>query len=147
MAETKVHLTGGRAILVLVAIAGVVIWRQSSMKASLDDEAATEIKQWLALRYAAEAMEEHLAREKTGDASRVDSKSLDRVLESSQVEIVSIDAKGQPDDVVVRVEVRVAGKEPPDGRGVRYFRMSHSLAAGWRLRHETGKWSYRLRLF
>ncbi len=147
MAEMKTRLTGVPAILVLVVAVAAVIWRQSSMKASLDDEAASEINQWLVMRYAADALAKHVGHGGLDDASSLDRAALDEILASRQVEIVSIDARGQPDDIVVRVEVRVAGKEPPDGRSVRYFRMSHSLATGWHLRYETGAWSYRLKWF
>jgi len=47
----------------------------------------------------------------------------------------------------VKVEVQVAGKDPPDGRRVRYFRMSHSTVTGWRVRWEASAFSYYLKLF
>ncbi|MBD3242215.1 MAG: hypothetical protein GF331_16605 [Chitinivibrionales bacterium] len=146
MSDTKARISGLPAVLILVAIAAFGLWRRASMKASLNDEAAAELKGWLAARYAAEALGKH-TRGGTIDASELDREALDEVLRSGQVEIVSIDAKGDPDDVIVRVEIRIAGEEPPDGKSIRYYRMTHSLATGWYVRRETGKWSYRLKLF
>ncbi|NIR45530.1 MAG: hypothetical protein GWN99_04060, partial [Gemmatimonadetes bacterium] len=44
----------------------------------------------------------------------------------NEIEFTSISARGRGDDIVVKVEVQVAGEEPPDGERVRYFKMSHS---------------------
>jgi hypothetical protein len=46
-----------------------------------------------------------------------------------------------------RVEPRADGQVPPDGREVRYFRMSHSTLIGWRVRHETTAFRYYTTLF
>jgi len=58
-----------------------------------------------------------------------------------------VEVRGRGDDIVVKVEVQVAGKDPPDGRRVRYFRMSHSSVTGWRMRYETSALSYYLKMF
>jgi hypothetical protein len=55
-------------------------------------------------------------------------------------------ARGTPDDLVVRVKIRVDGGRPPDGREVRYFRMRHSTITGWRMERETGALAYYLNL-
>jgi hypothetical protein len=60
------------------------------------------------------------------------------------VRIVSIKARGKGDDVSVRVEITVDGKDPPDDRRIRYFRMSHSTLIGWQYEYEIGKWRYNL---
>jgi hypothetical protein len=44
-----------------------------------------------------------------------------------------ITAHGSLDDAVVRAEVLIDGAPPPDGRSVRYFRMSYSSVLGWHL--------------
>ncbi len=48
---------------------------------------------------------------------------------------------------MVRVEISVAGKDPPDGKRVRYYAMSHSVVTGWYLERETTALSYYLKLF
>jgi hypothetical protein len=47
----------------------------------------------------------------------------------------------------VKIEIQVAGKDPPDGKRVRYYKMSHSTVTGWRVRRETTMLSYYLKLF
>jgi hypothetical protein len=71
----------------------------------------------------------------------------EELLSLSDVQFTSISARGRGDDIVVKVEIRVAGQVPPDGKPVRYFRMSHSTVTGWRVRHETTALSYYLKLF
>ena len=71
----------------------------------------------------------------------------EELLGLARIELPSIQARGRGDDVVVRVEIRVDGKEPPEGESVRYYRMSHSALTGWRVRRETTALSYYLKLF
>jgi hypothetical protein len=60
------------------------------------------------------------------------------------VEFTSIAARGKMDGRVtlVRAEVTVDGGPPPDGRPVRYFRMSTKLGGGWMVVGESDSYSY-----
>jgi hypothetical protein len=68
-------------------------------------------------------------------------------LRLSQISFASLKARGHGDDVIVRAEIQIGDQDPPDGRRVRYFRMSHSLLTGWRVEAETSALAYYLMLF
>jgi hypothetical protein len=131
-------LTGGKAILVLAAIAAFTLFRLSERSRTLDPEAKNVLKSWLVAEYARPV----LAAIK---ASRIDEEKARKLMDSSKVELTSISARGCGRDSEVRVEVMVAGRTPPDGRSVRYFRMRYSLV-GWSLEAESNALFYHLTL-
>lgn len=64
------------------------------------------------------------------------------------VEFTSIAARGKMDGriVLVRAEVTVDGGPPPDGRSVRYFRVSTKFGGGWMVLGESDSYSYFMQL-
>ncbi len=64
------------------------------------------------------------------------------------VEFTSIAARGKMDGRVtlVRAEVTVDGGPPPDGRPVRYFRVSGKFTGGWMVIGESDSYSYFMEL-
>ncbi len=144
MSEIKVRLTGWKAIAVIVAVAGFVGYRYYSLQTTLATEAAEELKFWLVSEYMASglpALRQAVESSDPGAATALAQEILDR----GRVEFTEISARGSSDDLVVRVEILVDGGAPPDGRRVRYFRMSHSLVTGWRMRRETNVLGYYLK--
>ncbi len=142
MPEAQMKLTGGPAIVVIVLLTAFAVFRYSTMKSTLSTEAAEVLKTWLSARYAAAELDRI---EASGNGLPTPEQT-DALLRTAQVEIASVSARGSRDDIVVRAEIRVAGGPPPDGQSVRYYHMTHSLATGWRLKRETWKWAYYLKL-
>jgi len=136
--EKRYTLTGGKAILLLAAIAAVFLFRLSVRSRTLDPEAKSVLKAWLVAEYSRPVLA-------SIKASRVDAEKARQLKDSSAVELTSISARGCGRDSEVRVEVMVAGRTPPDGRSVRYFRMRYSLV-GWSLEQESSALFYHLTL-
>jgi len=140
----KIELKGWKAIAALVIIAAAIVWKFAAERSTLATEAADEIKLWLRAEYLAAGMEGFDPSQLSEEEAQAKGEEL---LGLSEIEFTSIGARGRGDDIVVKVEVRVAGKDPPDGRRTRYFRMSHSTVTGWRVRWEASAFSYYLKLF
>lgn len=140
----KVELKGWKAIAALVVVIAVLAGKFLAERSTLESEAADELKLWLRGEYVSRGLH-------GVDTSQMSEEELqakgEELLALNEVEFASIAARGRGDDVVVKVEIRVSGEEPPDGKPVRYFRMSHSTLTGWRVRHETTALSYYLKLF
>ena len=146
METTRFQLIGWKAAAVAVVVLGFVGYRYVSLRADLPDELARELKFRLEGEYSASAL-----RELDGvDLQSLSASSVDprvrRVLDASQVEVVSMSARGS-NPVVVRVEIRVAGRDPPDGEPVRYYRAEHRGISGWKVKRRVSALSYYLKLF
>lgn len=146
MSEVKIRVTGWKAILVLVIAAAFVGYRYYAVQTTLETGGADELRFWLAAEYMAQglpALEEAVER---GDAVAAEEQARE-IVARDRIEFTEMSARGAPDDLAVRVRIRVDGRVPPDGRQVRYFRMRHSTVTGWRMRRETTKLGYYLTLF
>ncbi|NIN71261.1 MAG: hypothetical protein GTO46_04850 [Gemmatimonadetes bacterium] len=140
----KIELKGWKAIAALAVIVVVLVATFRAERSTLETEAADELKVWI--------RSEYLARGLHGvDPGQLSEEELEakgeELLSLSDVQFTSISARGRGDDIIVKVEIQVSGGEPPDGKPVRYFRMSHSTVTGWRVRRETTALSYYLKLF
>ncbi len=146
MSEVKIRVTGWKAIVVLIIAVAFVGYRYYSVRTTLETGAADELRFWLAAEYIAQglpALEEAVER---GDAAAAEEQARE-IIARDRIEFTEMSARGEPDDVVVRVKIRVDGRAPPDGEEVRYFRMRHSTVTGWRMRWETTALGYYLMLF
>jgi len=117
--QRSITLKGGKAVVLLAAIALFAISKVILGRATLDSAGRQELATWLAAEYtrAAVAAVGH---------SAADSSAGQELLRAQDVGFRSLTAHGGGDDVVVRAEILVAGQPPPVGRQVRYFRMHHS---------------------
>jgi hypothetical protein len=140
----KMELKGWKAIAALAVIAVVLVATFRAERSTLETEAADELKLWVRSEYLAQGM--HGIDPGQMSEEELETKG-EELLSLSDVQFTSISARGRGDDIVVKVEIRVAGQVPPDGEPLRYFRMSHSTVTGWRVRHETTALSYYLKLF
>jgi anti-sigma-K factor RskA len=146
MGEIKIRVTGWKAIVVLLLAAAFVGYRYRAVQTTLETGAADELRFWLAAEYMAQglpALEDAVER---GDAAAAEEQARE-IVARDRIEFTDMSARGAPDDLAVRVRIRVDGRPPPDGREVRYFRMQHSTVTGWRMRRETTKLGYYLTLF
>jgi len=129
-------LTGWKAIPVLAALA-FTLFRLAEKSRTLDPEAKKVLKMWLVAEYSRPVLA-------SIKSSGVDAEQARKLMDSSKVELTSISARGCGRDSEVRTEVTVAGRTPPDGRSVRYFRMRYSTLLGWSLEHESSAFFYHL---
>ncbi len=142
MADFEVKLKGWMALPVLVLFVGFAGYRLFSIKTTLASEAAEELKVWIRADYARSYLE-------CIDVNKLDKQTLDPHIEAmaalEKVQIVVISFRGT-DPVYVKAEIRVDGKEPPDGRPIRYFLMEYSTLTGWRVLREISALRYHLKL-
>ena len=133
-----IRLKGWAALIAIVLVGGFLAVKAFSAHSTLQSEAADLLKLQLAGEYASA----HLSGESTDLATL--GKNL---LDLREIEFVSLRARGNPNEtLIVRADIRVAGKTPPDGRSVRYFRMEYSGLTGWRHRGEATALSWWLAL-
>jgi hypothetical protein len=135
-----VTLTGWPAVIVIVLALGIYGLTFVVSREALDDEALAPIRLQLQGEYALKLLPDV-------DPATPDPGAVERITELDRLELTSVSARGSGEDVVVRVEPRVNGQVPPDGREVRYYRMSYSTLTGWRVQHETTAFSYYTKLF
>ena len=146
MSEVKIRVTGWKAVMVLIVVAAFVGYRYYAVQTTLETGGADELRFWLAAEYMAQglpALEDAIER---GDAAAAEAQALE-IVARERIEFTEMSARGAPDDLAVRVRIRVDGRPPPDGQEVRYFRMRHSTVTGWRMRRELTKLGYYLTLF
>ncbi len=139
----KIQLTGWKAIAALLIIAAVIVGKFIMERSTLAGEATQEIKLVLQGEYVAAGLKDV----DTAAMSEAEiAAKAEELLKLDQIEFTSISARGRGDDVRVKLEIQVAGQDPPDGKSVRYYQLSHSTVTGWRVRREITALSYYLKL-
>lgn len=138
MSQTQFQLTGIKAVIALLVVVGFAGFRFYSAVSSIETAAAEELTFWLRGEYAGKYL---------ADDPAADEAMAQRLLALEDISLPEMSARGTPDDLIVRVRIDVDGAPPPFGDEVRYFRMEYSQLTKWRLRRETTKWSYYLKLF
>lgn len=123
----RIRLTGFKAVLALIVVAGVIGFRFVTAHRALSDD-ATKI---LALQIQSEYARGYL---KGLTADNITPEMVDSITALQRVTFPKIRARGSLDNAIVRAEVLIDGAPPPDGRSVRYFRMRYSSVLGWRLK-------------
>jgi hypothetical protein len=136
----SITLTGWPALIVIVLALGVYGMTFVMGRSTHDDEALAPIRLQLQGEYTAMLLSD-------AEAVAPDAEAVERLLALDQIEFTSVSARGSGENVIVRVEPRVDGQPPPDGRDVRYYRMSYSTVTGWRVRHESRAFRYYTTLF
>ncbi|HEX4575292.1 MAG TPA: hypothetical protein VH158_09185 [Gemmatimonadales bacterium] len=136
MQVARVQLTGWKAVAVLAALLVYGGIRYHSHRVSLETAGRDAVRSWLVAEYERSALAD------PGLPRQLDSATADELLRRSEVELGSLSARGWGDNVVVRVEIAVRGGPPPDGRSVRYLRLAHGFATGWRVIGSSSAFSY-----
>jgi hypothetical protein len=137
-------LTGPRALVALVVIGAIMGLQFFSQRQALQTQALGAIKTYLVAEYTRQHLPELQQATMDGTLSEARADQIAAQLTRENIDIVSISAHGHSGRCVARIEIRVAGSEPPDGKTVRYLRMSYSVLAGWRVLRDTNRWSYYL---
>lgn len=143
MSTEKIRVRGWRAAIVILAALGFLAYRWVTVKTTLASEATVELRAWLRADYTRQILGELEPGALLN--ARTDPR-VEALVDLERIEFPSIDSRGV-DPVYVRAEIRVAGKDPPDGRRVRYWQMERSAVTGWRVRREISALQYWLRLF
>ncbi len=138
MSGGNVTLTGWKAVVVLVVVAGVVVFRVTTARAKLDTQGRAALETWV---------QQEMIRPILADTTRSLQERGNAVLRATSVTIRSLAVRGSLDDAVVRVELEPNPALPPGTDLVRYYRMSYSEITGWRHRGPSSKLSWYLSAF
>lgn len=139
----KFQLKGLSAVVAIVAVVGIAAFGTTTARADLDRGATEELTRVIGSGYARTKMRAIAA----ADPEKPALEEIEALFTLQNIEFTSIDARGRPSDMTVRVEISVNDGPPPDGRDVRYFEMSHDAVVGWRVEREIPARSYYLKLF
>jgi hypothetical protein len=147
MAEYNVPLRGWHAVVAIVALIGF-----------------TGLKMYLRVRPVEDGMRDAIREELLNEYSGRGPKDVARLVAEARaglpvepvaplvqrdVEFTSIAARGKIGGPVtlVRAEITVDGGAPPDGRPVRFFRVTPKFGSGWMVLGETDSYRYLMELF
>ena len=144
MTEKTITLQGPLAFISLLIIGAFTVFQYSDRNRTLESEAVEELKTWILAEYMRELLPrmKEMVDHPAGREKEIG--EMSRLLSRDNLQIISIEARGKGDDVAVRVEIEVDGKDPPVGGRIRYFRMNHSTMTGWSYESDIGKWGYYL---
>lgn len=146
MSETRIELTGWRAIVVAVLILGVSGYRFYTRFQTVSDDGRGALREWLVKDYTGrgpKALAKRVADYRAGLPDR----PLELPTVMPHVDFVSLSAHGSRDAMVVRTEISVDGEPPPDGRPVRYLFLTTRPAGGWMVLSESDSFNYYEALF
>lgn len=122
MSGKTMTLTGWKAVLMLVVVAGVVVFRVTTARAKLDTQGRAQLEMWV---------HQEMIRPILADTSRSLLERGAAVLKASSVSIRSLAVRGPLNNAVVRVELDPSSALPPGTDLVRYYRMRYSDLTGW----------------
>ena len=145
LSETRIELTGWKAIVVVVIILGVTGIRISSRFPTVNDDGRAALRAWLVKDYTGrgpKALAQRVADYRAGLPDR----PLDIPAQEPKVEFVSLSAHGSPSDMIARAEVSVDGGPPPDRRPVRYLFLTTVPERGWVVFAESDSFQYYMTL-
>ena len=138
--DTTVRLTGKKAVAAAIAIVVVALAQFALRTQSLQTDAVEAVKAHVAAEYARDHLPDLQRAVSSGTTSGASMDEMIDRMSPESVEVLSVSALGRKGRYTARVELRVAGSEPT----VRYFRMQHSMATGWRVGSETSAMQYYL---
>jgi hypothetical protein len=147
MTNPQINIKGWKAIPVILVVLAIVGYKYYAMRSTLDTDATQVIKFWLLSEYAGKTLDNPKYKNFEALSPAEADQAAEEILRLNRIEIKSIGARGKGDDIVVRVEIEVDGKAPPDGKSIRYFHMRHSTITGWTMKWDAHWFSYYLELW
>jgi hypothetical protein len=141
MAETRIELTGWKAIVVAVLILGVSGYRVYSRFQTVGDDGRGALREWLIKDYTGRGPKA-LAKLVADYRAGLPAQPPEVPAVVPQVEFVSLSAHGLRDAMVVRTEISVDGGQPPDGQPVRYLFLTTKPEGGWMVLSESNSYNY-----
>ena len=141
VAETRIALTGWRAIVVGVLILAVSGYRISTRIRTVSEEGQHALRTWLVKDYTGRGPKA-LAKRVADYRSGLPQQPLDLPAVEPNVDFVSLSGHGSRDAMVVRTEISVDGGPPPDGKAVRYLFLTTKYEGGWTVPSESDSFRY-----
>jgi hypothetical protein len=141
MTETRIELTGWKAIVVGALILVVSGYRISTRIRTVGDEGQQALRAWLVKDYTGrgpKALASRVADYRAG----LPQQPLDSPAVEPNVEFVSASAHGSRDAMIVRTEISVDGGPPPDGQPIRYLFLTTKPEGGWIVLSESDSFQY-----
>jgi hypothetical protein len=138
MSDKSVTLTGWKAVLVLVVVAGAMAVRITTARAKIDTQGRAALETWV---------QNELIRPILADTTRSLAQRGAAIEQASSVTIRSLAVRGPLSNAVVRVELAPNPALPPGTDLVRYYRAQYSLIMGWRHHGRASKWDWYLAAF
>jgi hypothetical protein len=139
--ETRIELTGWKAIVMAAIILAVTGFRMYSRFPAVNDDGRKALREWLVKDYTGrgpKALAQRVADYRAGLPER----PLDVPAVEPNVEFLSLLAHGWRDAMVVRSEISVDGGTPPDGHPVRYLFLTTKYEGGWMVLSESDWFRY-----
>ncbi len=141
--SAEVKLQGPAAVVAVLVFGLFSLMGYASRSSSFEGQGKEVIISHLKAEYMRKALPQLSKVEDNSEAEdEEDSDQINEYLELNRVSLRSAEFRGSDDHFVARVDVRVNGKTPPDGREVRYFKMKHSHLLGWSVEAESSALSY-----
>lgn len=122
MSGKTVTLSGWKAVLVLVVLGGVVVFRELTARTRIDTQGRAALERWVQ----AEVIRPILADTTLSLADRGAA-----LAQASSVTIRSLAVRGRLSHAVVRVELAPSPALPPGTALVRYYWVQYSDLTGW----------------
>jgi hypothetical protein len=123
MSGKTLRLTGGKAVLALVVLAGVAGFRIMTARVTIDTQGRAALETWV---------RDELIRPILADTTRSLSERGAATARASSVTIRSLEVRGPLNDAVVRVELAPSPALPPGTDLARYYHVQYSDLTGWR---------------
>ena len=143
----KLKLTGWNAVMAVIVMVGLVIFRFEIQSKTLESQGIQQVKNWLVAESTRVALPDMQKAMNDPGSNQDYLTNISEDLQSKNFKIVSITAHGSGSSIVARVEVRFKGKSPSDAMNVRYLRMKYSMVTGWKVVREASKWDYYMAAF
>ena len=141
MAETRIELSGWKAIIVAVLILAVSGYRFYSRFQTVSDDGRGALREWLVKDYTGRGPKDLAKRVADYRAGLPDQPSEVPAVEPN-VEFASLSAHGLRDAMVVRTQISVDGGPPPDGQPIRYLFLTTKPGGGWMVLSESDSFNY-----
>lgn len=122
MSGKTVALSGWKAVVVLILVAGVAGVRVTTAHAKIDTQGRAALERWV---------QEQMIRPILADSTRSLKERATAALKASSVTIRSLKVRGPLNNAVVRVELAPSPALPPGTDLVRYYHMRYSRISGW----------------
>jgi len=141
MSETRIELTGWKAMIVAVIILVVTGYRIYSRFPTVSDDGRKTLREWLVKDYTGRGPRA-LARRVHDYQAGLPDQPVAAPEAVPNVELVSLSAHGWRDAMVVRSEISVDGGTPPDGQPIRYLFLTTKVGGGWMVFSESDSFRY-----
>lgn len=140
-------LTGKPALIVLLALAAIFVWRLSVTHPTVPLEVQERLRQELAAEEMRGLLPELQAHAAASNEAGMAEISRRISMAKQRISFASLKSRGSGDNYYVRAEILLDGQPPPSGKNVRYFQFHQSRLLGYTYQREAFAWEYYLPVF